>query len=51
MTNADSLEKFNNLVDMVSSLKVRLRNQAIIDTVTEDKYLGGGYEIINPDKK
>ena len=39
MSNADYLGKFNNLMDMESAYNSQLNDQAIMDIVTEDKYL------------
>ena len=51
MTNTDYLNKFNNPVDMESAFKVKLHEQAIIGIVSEEKYMWGRYEIIDPNKK
>ena len=51
MTNADYLEKFKNLLGMESVLKVQIHYQDIVDIVTEEKYRGEIYEIINPQNK
>ena len=51
MSNEDYLEKFNNLVDMAYAFNGQLHNQDIVDIVTEVKYLGGSYDILEPEKK
>ena len=51
ISNADYLEKFNNLVKMVSASKSQIHDTSIVDIMTEEKYPGGGYKIIDPDKK
>ena len=38
-------------MDMVSSFEVKLYDQDSVDIVTEEKYLGGRYEILYSDKK
>ena len=43
ITNEDYLDKLNNLVEMESTFKGNIHDQDIIDIVTEEKYLGGGY--------
>ena len=51
ITNEDYLDKLNNLVEMESTFKGNIHDQDIIDIVTEVKYLGGGYEILETDNK
>ena len=51
MSNAYYLDKFKNIMDMVSSFEVKLYDQDSVDIVTEEKYLGGRYEILYSDKK
>ena len=51
MFNSDYLEKFNNLVDPSSAFNSQLYYQSIVDTVTEEKYPGGSYKILDLDKK
>ena len=51
MSNEDYLEKFNNLVDMAYAFNGQLHNQDIVDIVKEGTYLGGSYEILEPEKK
>ena len=51
MSNADYLEKFNNLMDMESTFNGQLHDQAIVDIATKEKYLGGSYDILDPQKK
>ena len=41
----------NTVVDMSSALKGKLHDQAIVDIVTEVKYPGGIYYIIDPENK
>ena len=36
---------------MESTFKGNIHDQDIIDIVTEEKYLGGGYEILETDNK
>ena len=45
------MEIINNLVDMKSTFKVQVHDQAIVYIVIEEKYLGGGYNILYPEKK
>ena len=49
--NADYLENFNNLVDTESTFNVQLHDQYIVDIATEEKYLGGSDDILEPEKK
>ena len=49
--NADYLEKFNNLVYTASTFNVQLHDQSIVDIATEEKYLGGSDDILEPEKK
>ena len=51
ITNEDYLDKLNNLVEMESTFKGNIHDQDIIDIVTEEKYMGGGYEILETDNK
>ena len=51
ITNAEKLEKMNNLVDMVSSFKGQIHDKSIVDIVTEVKYAAGGYDIIDPNRE
>ena len=51
MTNADYLETFKNLLGMESVLKGQIHDHDMVDIVTEEKYQGESYEIINPQKK
>ena len=51
MAGVDYLERFNNLVDMEFLFNVNIHDQTIADIVTEVKYPGGRYDILDPEKK
>ena len=51
MTNVEYLEKHNNLMDMQYTLKGQLYDQYNVDILTEEKYPGARYDILDPDNK
>ena len=42
---------FNNLLGMAYAFKRQIHDQAVMDIVTKLRYLVGGYEILDPEKK